>query len=251
MLTEKRSIKGVFFDLHGTLLLSKNIDKAWEDWAQAFYQAMLTRGAFIDYEQFLVRLENLFNSPEPTYYESGLTLFERRVKELSVELCVEVPSNSLRPLVDHIIKVWHRGMFMDPEALNVLESLKKTYRIGLITNWEHTPRVYELLDEFRVNHLFDVVIVSDEVGVAKPDPEIFCIALRMAGVNPEEAVYVGDMDVDVKGSLSVGVHPILIQRDREKGEWDQFSNKVEYNYDSKTVTRITRLSDLLELLPYE
>jgi putative hydrolase of the HAD superfamily len=61
--------------------------------------------------------------------------------------------------------------------------------------------------------LVDAVVTSAEVGVAKPDPEVFHRALALAGVGPEAAVHVGDSpDNDVAGARAAGVRPVLVSR---------------------------------------
>jgi len=243
-------IRGVFFDLHGTLLVSDDVDAAWERWVRALHREMTARGAAVTLDGFKKHLETLFNAPEPEYSEPGMTLFMRRVKALGHSLGVEIPSEEVRPLVDSIIRVWHEGMYLDHDAVEVLEVLRKRYKVGLVTNWEHAPRIHELLAELGIKGLFDAVVVSDEHGAAKPDPAIFHEALSRTGVAPAEAVYVGDMDVDVVGSVNAGMHPVLIKRS-DQGNW------ASYSYDEGTavspdgVTHISRLSELLEILGAE
>jgi putative hydrolase of the HAD superfamily len=52
---------------------------------------------------------------------------------------------------------------------------------------------------------FDAIAISDEIGVRKPDPRAFRLAVGLVGLAPESAVMVGDsLDVDVRGALSAG-----------------------------------------------
>ena len=61
------------------------------------------------------------------------------------------------------------------------------------------------------------VIDSAVVGVEKPDPRIFELAVRQAGVAAHEAAYVGDLySVDVLGARAAGLHPILLD---PRGFW--------------------------------
>jgi len=243
-------IKGVFFDLHGTLLLSDDVDAAWENWVQAFHSEMTLRGATATLDEFKEHLDSLFNAPEPEYTEPGMTLFMRRVKTLGHRLGVDIPSKEVRPLVDSIIRVWHKGMYLDAEAKQVLETLRLSHKVGLVTNWEHAPRIHELLTELGIDGLFDAVVVSDEQGAAKPDPRIFHEALSRTGVCPGEAVYVGDMEVDVEGSINAGMHPVLIKRCGQ-GNWASYSHGASTGLSLEGVTRISRLSELLRVLDVE
>ena len=240
--------KGVFFDLHGTILLSDDVDEAWDTWVQAFHDEMKRRGAVVGLEEFKVYLANLFESDAPDFHEPGFTLFMRRVKELGHKLGVDIPSTEIRPMVDKLVRLWHEGMYLDDETVPVLRRLREQLVVGLITNWEHTPRIYELVDELGIHGLFDSIVVSDDVKYAKPDPRIFQIALKKHGLKPSEAVYVGDMDIDVQGALASGLKPILIQRIEANGTWDPYTDKKECDYDPSIVSIIHRLSELPSIL---
>jgi putative hydrolase of the HAD superfamily len=59
-------------------------------------------------------------------------------------------------------------------------------------------------------------VTSAEVGAAKPDPRVFERALAVAGVEPGEALHVGDkVDNDLEGAAAAGVRGILVQREGE------------------------------------
>lgn len=241
-------IKGVFFDLHGTLLLSDDIDGAWDRWARAFHEAMVEKGAEVTFEGFRNQLQNLFEGPVPEVDEPGFTLFMKRVKVLGERLDVNLPSGEIRPLVDEIIKVWHRGMFLDEETFPLIERLRERYKVGLVTNWEHTPRIYELLGELGAGDIFDCVVVSDSVGYAKPDPRVFDPAFNITEVSAGESIYVGDMDVDVEGAINAGMQPVLIRRVESVGEWGQFSENPVCSFGEDQYILIQKLSQLLDVL---
>ncbi|MCW4011381.1 MAG: HAD family hydrolase, partial [Candidatus Bathyarchaeota archaeon] len=166
-------------------------------------------------------------------------------------LGLEIPSDDIRPMVDKLVRLWHKDMYLDEETVKVLEALRRDHVVGLITNWEHTPRIFELVDELGMHDLFDSIFVSDDVGYAKPDPMIFHVALEKHGLKPDMAVYVGDMDVDVQGAIAAGLKPVLIQRIDSNGTWDPYSDKKECEYDPEVVSIIHRLDELLTLLDCE
>ena len=63
-----------------------------------------------------------------------------------------------------------------------------------------------------VRECFDVVIVSAEAGLWKPDPRILLAAADELTVEPRESVYVGDSDVDIQAAGAAGMRSILIRR---------------------------------------
>lgn len=98
------------------------------------------------------------------------------------------------------------GDIVDRDLLNFLRSLRGTHKTGLISNNWSDLRDY-LVREKMID-AFDHIIISAEVGVAKPDARIFQIALDEAGVRPEEAVFVDDFYVNIEGCEKVGMKGI-------------------------------------------
>ena len=83
--------------------------------------------------------------------------------------------------------------------------------LGIISNWDQ--RLTGVLTGLGIAGLLDTIVSSAEVGLHKPDPRIFELACRRVGVEPREAVHVGDHHyADVLGASSVGMTPVLIDR---------------------------------------
>lgn len=103
-----------------------------------------------------------------------------------------------------------------PESLEVLKSLRKDYKLGLLSNTHY--QIFHQLDQtFELGKYFDVILPSYETGRIKPDPEIFQIVLDRLGVTPEEAVMVGDnLRDDVRAAEDVGMRGILVDRNSAK-----------------------------------
>jgi HAD superfamily hydrolase (TIGR01509 family) len=88
------------------------------------------------------------------------------------------------------------------EAL--LEALAPRFRLGLIAN--QGPECRRWLEELGWLKRFEVVALSEQEGVAKPDPRLFQIALERAGVEPGETIMVGDrLDNDIAPALALGM----------------------------------------------
>lgn len=88
------------------------------------------------------------------------------------------------------------------------------YRTALVTN-----NIAEFGDGWRqlipVDELFELVVDSSQVGVRKPDPRIFRLALdQLDGVRPEQAVFLDDFEANVAGARQIGMHGIVVGEDR-------------------------------------
>ena len=85
------------------------------------------------------------------------------------------------------------------------------YVLGLISNFE--AWLDDLLADLGVREAFTVRVISGIEGMEKPDPRIYRLALERAGIEPREAVYVGDSpEFDVDPPAALGMFPVLIDR---------------------------------------
>jgi len=98
------------------------------------------------------------------------------------------------------------GDIVDREILNFLRGLRGKYETGLISNAWSDLREYLVRE--KMDDAFDHIVISAEVGVAKPEAKIFKIALEQAGVSPNEAVFVDDFYVNIEGCEKVGMKGI-------------------------------------------
>lgn len=99
-----------------------------------------------------------------------------------------------------------------PDVMPTLARLSEAgLKIGLVSNWD--TRLNSLSIETGMSKYLDFVVSSASVGIAKPQPEIFELALDRAGVEAENTLHVGDhYYADVMGARSVGITPVLLDR---------------------------------------
>lgn len=97
-----------------------------------------------------------------------------------------------------------------PYTIQTIKSLKsKGLGIGLISNWDNSAK--EVLKQNGLLDLFDEVIISSEVRVKKPDPQIFELAMKKRNLSAQQCVYIGDNYYDdIVGSAQLGMMGMLI-----------------------------------------
>lgn len=204
--------RGVFFDLYGTLLILGDMKKAWSDWMNELYKGLCGHGLSLTEPAFGDSCHLFFGKEEPAAAADGLTVFERRIHRLAGSLGLAVEPHQLNGIATRAVDAWQAYVRPDPEALELLRALKQTKILALISNFDHPPHAHRVLRKFGLDVFFHTIVVSGDVGVKKPNPEIFQIALNKTGLSANEVIYVGDTQEDVEGATAAGVRPVLIAR---------------------------------------
>lgn len=191
------------------------------------------------------------------FFDLGSTLLDEEaaygyyidkcVKKLE-SLDIEVSSDSYKKKMaeyahqslDPIRATWHyfarteprplwtnEGIKLYSEVRDVLETLSKHYRLGIVANQSSSVR--ELLKDWGIEAYFQLLILSEEVGLSKPDTTIFTLALQKANIPADRVVYVGDRyDNDILPAKSLGMWTVRIltgfgkyagENDKLKSDW--------------------------------
>ncbi|MEJ2301641.1 MAG: HAD family phosphatase [Anaerolineales bacterium] len=113
------------------------------------------------------------------------------------------------------------GDSLDHDLVDYIRSLRPQYKTGLLSNaWDDLRDVLE--KGWKIAAAFDAIVISAEVGVAKPDAKIYHIILDRLGVAPAEAVFVDDFSENVAGARAVGMRAIRFQNSRQvRADLDQ------------------------------
>ena len=170
-----------------------------------------------------------------------MTLQEARVARFA-GLCRACGLEEARaePVAEMYREAYQRARRAVPGARELLSALRGRALVGVITN----NIVEEQLDKLQaldLRGLVDVLVISEEAGVAKPDPAIFRIALDRAGCRPEQAVMVGDSwAVDIAGARAAGIRPVWLNRN---GALDPAAAEL-----CAAVTSLAPTDEMLQLL---
>lgn len=192
----------------------------------------MTRAVFLDALGTLVELEppwTLLRSKVPAeisdqrlieavkaemdYYKEHAD--EGRDRESLADLrrrCAEFLSRELGAPVtaEELMAAVRMGPY--PDAEPTLTGLRERgLRLVVVSNWDCS--LSGVLERVGLAHLFEGVVSSAEAGARKPDPAIFGPALELAGVEPSEALHVGDTpEEDMAGARAAGIRSLLIDR---------------------------------------
>lgn len=209
------TIKGVFFDLGGTLRILHQ-DPAH----QAIARARMAELAGMEDVNALMDLINL-------RYEDyrGWALGENKEAgdyDLWAKwLLPELPEEQLRAICHEMTYQYRqvKGIrYLVDGGLEVIQALhQKGYKLGIISNLIGENEIPDWLRADNLEQYFDAVILSSVCHIRKPDPEIYRLACREMGVAPEECVSVADnLNRDITGAKAAGIGANILYISPEK-----------------------------------
>jgi epoxide hydrolase-like predicted phosphatase len=101
------------------------------------------------------------------------------------------------------------GDVVDRDLLDFIRSLRPRYKTGVISNAWGDLRDYVVKHQF--DDAFDMFIISAEVGMMKPQPEVYQLALKQAQVKANEAAFIDDTPRNVEAANALGMHGIVFR----------------------------------------
>lgn len=99
------------------------------------------------------------------------------------------------------------GDRLDSELVSYIRQLRLVRKTGLLSNAFRGIRAW-LEDEWQIADAFDDMLISAEVGIAKPDERIYHLALERLDLAPSEAIFVDDTQVNIHKAQDVGLHAV-------------------------------------------
>ena len=143
---------------------------------------------------------------------------EKALEQASAEFASRAIARAIENLVDSpeahayiLERVRYRKELEKPypDAHGVLSDLSSRYRVGVIAN--QSAGTEERLQENGLGAFISLCLSSAEIGLKKPDPAIFELALKQAGCKPHQAVMIGDrVDNDIRPAKSLGWKTIRV-----------------------------------------
>ncbi|ELS02019.1 haloacid dehalogenase superfamily protein, subfamily IA, variant 3 with third motif having DD or ED,haloacid dehalogenase superfamily enzyme, subfamily IA,REG-2-like HAD hydrolase, subfamily IA [Xenococcus sp. PCC 7305] len=209
--------KVIFFDAVGTLFGIKG------GVGEIYAAIALNHGVSVAAEEIDRAFRQSFAAAEPLAFKhkSPKTITEQEFywwKKVVIATFVE--AKALNNFTDfdlffeelYVYFSTEKPWFIYPEVINVLNNWQqKQVPLGIISNFD--TRIYNLLKLLELEHYFDSITISSEVGAAKPEPKIFNTALASYSCQPEQAWYIGDsFTEDYQGAKQIGMQAFWLRR---------------------------------------
>jgi len=210
-----------------------------------------------EHESALKQMASVISAPSDdfirlwfeTFDERGLGVFqtiEENVAYICQRLELSAQDSKVKAAARINLDYAAQGMKPRPDAVKTLSHLKEHgYKTGLITNCGAS--IPGILEKMPLSALLDVSLFSALIGVQKPDPRIYHLAVEHLAVKPENCLYIGDGDCqELTGAAQAGMHPVLI-RDPDEDSADV--HRVDCEADSwngPVISSLREISTLLE-----
>ncbi|MFQ5577104.1 MAG: HAD family hydrolase [Anaerolineae bacterium] len=181
-------IKAIIFDFGGVLLRTHDHTprRKWEE------RLGLAPGQFE---------ETIFNGPLGRDAQLG------RVGPAEVWAAAAAKFNLSPAEAAQAQKDFFSGDVLDRDLVNYIRRLKTRFTTGLLSNTWH-PNGHTLLLQFGIADAFHFSVTSAELGVMKPDPRIYRLALERAGAEPAQAIFVDDFERNVLAAKALGMQAV-------------------------------------------
>lgn len=230
-----KQYKAIFLDWDDTI----------GDWTHAEHQALqdlyshyqLQRiyPSFEDYlaayKPYNLELWGMYGRGEVTKEKLHFERFHRPIEPLN-----ESPETKIQlahEIGNTFLQLTNRYFSVLPDADRVVKELARRYPLTIISNGFKEVQYYKFAHS-GLQSCFTHTLISEEVGINKPQPEIFRIALRINGIQANEAVMIGDSySSDIMGAKAAGIDQIWIH----DGKTDETATYI-----------VPRLSDVLTIL---
>lgn len=169
------------------------------------------------------------NAPFPEYITKFEDVFMLNKFENLTDAFHEVSKAfNIKPpsfVIDKCVGLWNKNAILAkpfPESIEVLEELKKKYKLVLVSNTDQFSSE-QVIKKFNLDQYFEKVILSYKFGKLKTNPKFFDAVLKDLKVAHKDAVMIGDsLESDVKPAEDAGIKAILVDRKDRR----EHANKV-------------------------
>lgn len=227
----------IFFDLGQTLINEWGFIDYFD---MRFFEMLNGFGARINFRNYQTIRDNVIRNRK---------IGHGSVRELIFEVCKLICQQGYGKIIlerlEPELKEAKRNFFcLFDDAEQTMNSLLIQYDLGIIAN--QSEDILKILEESKINRFFKVIVISSEVKVRKPDPEIFRLAMNLANTSPEHCIMVGDrLDTDIGPANKLGMKTIRITNSLFKLQ--QPMN--EFEKPTYVVANLSEIANILDKLP--
>jgi len=236
-------IKLVGFDLDDCLFDSTGLSKRARIKG---INAMIKLGLKIEPNQAIKMIQEIvkeYGSNSSKHYN----YFLKRLNELEI---LSIPTVEQYKYIAAAVMAYHKEKIDSIKLYDDVEScLKKLKIIGvksaIITDGIPIKQ-YEKILRLDIDKLIDLVVISDEIGIRKPNPELFSYFLKKFDVKGKDTIYVGDnLNNDIVPAKLNKINSVYIHRG---GKYDTYKTNQKIPFEHKPDYEISDLNELFDII---
>ena len=246
-------IRAVIFDLGYTLInFSGDLSEVSKLSYSVLTDQLIANGCSLDHEAFTARFRELmqlyYTQREIDMLELPVHRIVTRALEEFGQSCVD--EGQIISAMHRMYEVTENHWQLEDDTIDTLRNLRdRGYSLGLITNASDAWDVNNLIDNNQLRGFFNVILISAEEGIRKPDRRIFEKAANLLKVEFAQMVMVGDtLQADILGARQCGIKTVWISRRAEDSRYE-LRVKPELQADAEIKT-LAELPDLISSWNY-
>lgn len=206
-------ITDIIFDFFGTLV---DYSEKWDSTdTNTSYEYFCSLGFKMEKQIFTKCFDNCFadltkkaidNKSEFHMFDLGKYFFKKYFNHSIDDL-------SNKTFIENSINDWNKYVLFLDGIKNFIVNLSKTYRLSILSNTNYPDLIHRNLNQMNLNNYFHNVYTSVEIGIKKPNREIFEYVMNDLNIKPSNSIFVGDnYNDDYLGAKTVNMNCFLIDR---------------------------------------
>ncbi|MBY9005765.1 MAG: TIGR02253 family HAD-type hydrolase [Candidatus Lokiarchaeota archaeon] len=210
-------------------------------------EAMIKHGLNIEKDEAIKILKEIVEE-YGSNFSKHYNYFIRRLNQVNKKIILSY--NMQYKYVAAAIMAYHKekidsiSLYKDVEKC--LSKLKEmNIKTAIITDGIPIKQ-YEKILRLKIEHLIDLVVITDQIGIRKPNPKLFEYCLKKFEVKGQETIYIGDrLDRDIAPAKKNGIHSVYIHRG---GKYDSINKNITITNELKPTYEIKSLSELFDII---
>ena len=201
----------------------------------------------VDQEKAIETIQEIVNE-YGSNFSNHYDYFIRRLNHLNYRL--KLSYSDRYKYIAAAVKAYHQekvnSIILYDDVEDCLKKLKELSIKTMIVTDGLPIKQYDKILRLGLDKLIDMVIISDEIGIRKPNPDLFEYSLKEAGVNGSEAIYIGDrIDKDIIPAKLNNIHSVYIHRG---GKYDTNEEIAELSEINRPDFEISNLKEIFAII---
>jgi len=213
-------------------------------------EAMIELGLYVDHEKAIETIQEIVDE-YGSNFSNHYDYFIRRLNHLNYRL--KLSYSDRYKYIAGAVKAYHQEKVNSIKLYDDVEDCIKKLKENSIKTMIITDglpiKQYDKILRLGLDKLIDLVIISDEIGIRKPNPDLFEYGLKEAGVKGPEAIYVGDrIDKDIVPANLNSIHSVYIHRGGKHDKKEESAELLGVNKPDFEIDTLLEIFDIIEEL---